>query len=286
MVWCLICISMMLSHYHATKPCYHNTMLPYYHATMLLRYLYILMLLGCAYLWSRFPPAWWQVTRWSKDGRRWPRDEKRRKFPTSFQHLRERPPSWQSGPDQVQIVALLSMQIQILPEPNTRLSQCSQFSCCKFSTTGVKHRDIACLTSLQMIVIWCILSLSTNANISLTNITLSHPLFSCYKFYTWVKRPDIACVTSLQMIVIWCTLSPPSSQHLTCKEDLEQAQCYKIEKLQGKLKSFEFGIWRHRLACIEQTREKRERGSRGDLKNVLLFRHSSPPPHTLLWCIF
>ena len=227
----------MLSHYHATKPCYHNTMLPYYHATMLLRYLYILMLLGNAYMWSRFPPGWWQVTRWSKDGRRWPKDEKRRKFPTSFQHLRERPPSWQSGPDQVQYSALLLMQIKILPEPNTILSQCSQFSCCKFSSIGVKHRDIACLTSQQM-------------------------------------------------IVIWCTLSPPSSQHLTCKEDLEQAHFHKLEKLQGKLKSFEFGIWRHRMACIEQTREKGERGSRGDLKNVLLFRHSSSPPHTLLLYIF
>ena len=180
MVWCLICISMMLSHYHATKPCYHNTMLPYYHANMLLRYLYILMLLSNAYLWSRFPPRWWQVTRWSKDGRRWPKDEKRRKFPTSFQHLRERPPSWQSGPDQVQYSALLLMQIKILPEPNTILSQCSQFSCCKFSTTGVKHRDIACLTSLQMIVIWCTLSLNTNANIALTNTILSQcPFFSC-----------------------------------------------------------------------------------------------------------
>ena len=123
MVWCLICISMLLSRYHATKPCCHNTMLPYYHATMLRRYLYILMLLGSAYLWSRFPSRWWQVTRWSKDGRRWPRDEKRRKFPTSFQHLRERPPSWQSGPDQVQNSMVLSMQIQILPEPNTIPSQ-------------------------------------------------------------------------------------------------------------------------------------------------------------------
>ena len=166
------------------------------------------MLLGNAYLWSRFPPCWWQVTRWSKDGRRWPRDEKRRKFPTSFQHLRERPPSWQSGPDQVQYCALLFMQIQILPEPNTILSQCSQFSSYKFSTTGVKHPDIACLTSQQMIVIWCNLSLNTNTNIALTNITLSQcPLFSCYKFYTGVKHPDMACVTSLQMIVIWCTLS-------------------------------------------------------------------------------
>ena len=57
------------------------------------------MLLGRAYLWSRFPPRWWQVTRWSKDGRRWPRNEKRRKFPTSFQHLRERPQTWQSSPE-------------------------------------------------------------------------------------------------------------------------------------------------------------------------------------------
>ena len=100
----------------------HAAIIPCYHTIMLLRYLYILMLLGSAYLWSRFPPAWWQVTRWSKDGRRWPRDEKRRKFPTSFQHLRERPPSWQSGPDQVQYCALLFMQIQILPEPNAHNS--------------------------------------------------------------------------------------------------------------------------------------------------------------------
>ena len=58
------------------------------------------------------------------------------------------------------------------------------------------------------IVIWCNLSLNTNTNIALTNITLSQcPLFSCYKFYTGVKHPDMACVTSLQMIVIWCTLS-------------------------------------------------------------------------------
>ena len=49
---------------------------------------------------------------------------------------------------------------------NTILSQCSQFSCCKFSTTGVKHPDIACLTSQQMIVIWCNLSLNTNTNIA------------------------------------------------------------------------------------------------------------------------
>ena len=29
-----------------------------------------------------------------------------------------------------------------------------------------------------------------------------------------------------------------SSQHLTCKEDLEQAQFHKLEKLQEKLKNF------------------------------------------------
>ena len=38
---------------------------------------------------------------WVKDGTRWPRDETRqtRKFPTSFQHLRERPQTWQSSPE-------------------------------------------------------------------------------------------------------------------------------------------------------------------------------------------
>ena len=106
--WCLA--TTMLPNHATITPCYHTIMLLCYCATCI-------SWCCSAYLWSRFPPAWWQVTRWSKDGRRWPRDEKRRKVPTSFQHLRERPPSWQSGPDQVQYSALLLMQIQILPEP-------------------------------------------------------------------------------------------------------------------------------------------------------------------------
>ena len=96
------------------------------------------------------------------------------------------------------------------------------------NTAWTKHNTLTVLPILQLkvfhywgktswhclfgfsaeIVIWCNLSLNTNTNIALTNITLSQcPLFSCYKFYTGVKHPDMACVTSLQMIVIWCTLS-------------------------------------------------------------------------------
>ena len=178
------------------------------------------MLLGSAYLWSRFPSRWWQVTRWSKDGRRWPRDEKRRKFPTSFQHLRERPPSWQSGPDQVSA------------------NRCTSFDA-NTNTAWTKHNTLTVLPILQLQVFhywgktsWhCLFDFSAD-DCDLMQLVSQHKYKYCLDQYNTLTVPFILLLQVLHRSkTSWhglCDFSTddcdlmhfvsPSSQHLTCKK--------------------------------------------------------------------